>query len=290
MRILFLITFAFLSISDLSGQISYSGFIDKYPIELVTDIYADDARAIYCYKKYNDPVIINGKFKNNTLTLREETSDSTILVFENFNSRQDTVRGTWKNLKTKQEFKIILYKNFEIEEGEGFEWKNKEIIQSVSLKNQYFKLLISKNKDDYYARVTGIKILDKKTNTLIQQIEMDCQLRGLENVFLGDFNFDGFQDFAVFESSYAGPNTSSLYFLYNPLNKHFFKSNFSGVSLEFDGKSKIISEHNVCCAGSIQTTALYKVVNNKMVLIEQHCYIWDEKKQDVVEHKMKDCQ
>lgn len=48
MRILFLITFAFLSISDLSGQISYSGFIDKYPIELVTDIYADDARAIYC--------------------------------------------------------------------------------------------------------------------------------------------------------------------------------------------------------------------------------------------------
>jgi len=27
-----------------------------------------------------------------------------------------------------------------------------------------------------------------------------------------------------------------------------------------------------------------------MVLVEEHCYIWNEKKKDLVEHKMKDCE
>jgi hypothetical protein len=90
--------------------------------------------------------------------------------------------------------------------------------------------------------------------------------------------------------SYAGPNTSSLYFLYNTKTKKFFNSGFDGSSLEFDAKEKRIYERNQCCAGTVHTSAVYKVVKNKMVLIEQHCFVWDEKKQDLVERKMKDCQ
>mgnify|MGYP006915287135 FL=1 len=135
-----------------------------------------------------------------------------------------------------------------------------------------------------------MKIFEKKTDRLIQQIHMDCQLVGLDNISTDDYNFDGLPDFAVFESSYAGPNTSSLYFLYNPVTKKFFNSEFSGTSLEFDKDKKCVYEHNQCCAGTSHTTAVYKVVNNKMVLVEQHCYIWSEKKQDLVERKMKDCQ
>ncbi len=97
-------------------------------------------------------------------------------------------------------------------------------------------------------------------------------------------------DFSVFESSYAGPNTSRLYFLYDPKSKSYFESGFTGVSLEFDSKTKRIFERNQCCAGTSVTTAEFKVVKNKMVLIKEHCFKWDEKKQELVERKIKDCQ
>lgn len=113
---------------------------------------------------------------------------------------------------------------------------------------------------------------------------------GLENISIGDFNFDGILDFAVFETSYTGLNTSSLYFLYDPKSGKYIESGFTGVSLEFDNKAKRIYERNQCCAGSQVTTAEYKVVNNKMVLIKEHCYIWDETKQDMVERKLKECE
>ncbi len=77
---------------------------------------------------------------------------------------------------------------------------------------------------------------------------------GLENITVDDYNFDGIQDFSVFETSYAGPNTSSLYFLYDLKSKKFFKSDFNGVSLEFDMKKKEIFELNQCCAGRQRIT------------------------------------
>jgi len=280
--------------SNLSAQTSYTGFIDKFPIDLVTNIYSDGvANAIYAYQKFDEPIIINGRLEKSVLTLLEKNGKGknvSMFTFENFDVKSNTIVGTWANLKTLKEFKVILNKDFDVAYGEDVEWNNREIIQPVSLKDQYFKLLISKNKDDFYARVTGIKIIEKKKDSLIQKIDMDCQLLGLDNIFVGDFNFDGLPDFSVFESSYAGPNTSSLYFLYNPATKKYFNSGFSGVSLAFDNKKKTISEHNQCCAGSQHTTAIYKVVNNKMVLIEQHCYKWDEEKEELVERKMSECQ
>ncbi len=291
----YLIIILFLSISsDTFAQTNYKGFIDKYPIELVTHIYSDgDARAIYTYQKFDDPIVINGRLCKDTLVLLEKDKQGKVtatLTFLNFNEKTKTLIGTWKNLLTKQELPIKLDKEFELEYGDSIAWKDREIIQQVSLNNFYFKLVISKSADYFYPVVSGIKILQKQTDSLIQFIKIDCQLSGLGSLEIDDYNFDGIKDFSIFESGYAGPNTSRIYFLYDPKTRKFFDSKFEGVSLNFDQKTKRISEYNQCCAGRQHTTAKYKVVNNKMVLVEQHCYIWSEKKQDLVERKMKDCE
>ena len=57
------------------GQASYSGFIDQYPNELVTNIYSDGvASAFYAYSNYGEPIVINGTLKQGKLTLNEKDS------------------------------------------------------------------------------------------------------------------------------------------------------------------------------------------------------------------------
>jgi hypothetical protein len=277
----------------LFAQTTYTGTIDKYPIELITDIYSDGiARAVYAYSNYDEPIAISGELKHKKLILFEKDSkgkNKAELSFPNFDHANNQIEGTWKDLNSNKQLKISLTKNFDVGHGENIEWTTKEILQPVSLKDRYFKLILSKEKGDFSAKVTGVKVLEKKTDKLIQKIDLDCQLSGLNNVSIGDFNFDGIEDFSVFEQSYAGPNTSSLYFLFNPKTQKYFDSGFSGTSLEFDGKTKRIYGRNQCCAGSIVTTSEYKVINNKMILVKERCFKWDETKEELVERNMKDC-
>ena len=136
----------------------------------------------------------------------------------------------------------------------------------------------------------AVKVFEKKTDRLLQTIDVDTQQRGADGVSVGDFNFDGVKDFSLFESSYAGPNTSSLYYLYDPAKKQFFNSGWEGVSFEFDEKKKLVSSTNSCCAGTSVTTATYRVVKNKLVLVSQSCMQYDEKKGDLVKRPIKACQ
>lgn len=278
-----LIALLFLASIQLSAQTTYTGFIDKYPIEFITDLNSEgSADAIYAYSNYDTPIEISGTLKNKDLTFYEKDKagkNTAKMTFENFNAKSKKLEGIWTDLNTKKELVITLSKTFEVEYGDAAEWKNVEILQPVSLKGKYFKLIISKPKGGY-TKVTGVKILEKKTDKLLQQIALECQLWGLNNISIGDYNFDGIEDFSVFESSYAGPNTSRLYFLYNPKTGKYFESGFSGTSLQFDSKTKRISEHNQCCAGRSVNTAEYKVVNNKMVLIKQTCLEYDDKTGD----------
>lgn len=278
-----LIVLLFLVSIPLAAQTTYVGFIDKYPIEFITDLNSEGSgNAIYAYTNYDTPIVISGTLKKGVLTFYEKDktgNDTAKITFENFNSKSKKLEGKWTDLNTKKELNISLSKTFEVEYGDAAEWQNIEILQPVSLKGKYFKLIISRPKGGF-TKVTGVKILEKKTDKLIQQIDLECQLWGLKNISVGDYNFDGIEDFSVFESSYAGPNTSRLYFLYNPKTGKYFESSFSGTSLQFDSKTKRISEHNQCCAGRSVNTAEYKVVNNKMVLIKQTCMEYDDKTGD----------
>ena len=276
------------------GQASYSGMVGTAPIELVLEAYSDGlVTAAYAYTKYDTPIALEGTLRRDLLVLAEKTAQgkaSATLMLPTFSTAAKTAVGTWKNLLTGQELPITLTQQFVVEEGEGKKWDHKELLQARALKGIYFKAVLTKQPDDFTAGVTEIKLFEKKTDRLVQKFAVECQLQGLHNVAVGDFNFDGLEDFSVYEHGAAGPNTTSLYFLYDPATKRYVQSSFSGTSLEFDAKKRRIYERNSCCAGSQVTTAEYKVVNNRMVLVAQHCYTRDEKKQDLVERKLSACQ
>ncbi|MBJ2124621.1 hypothetical protein [Flavobacterium sp. IB48] len=274
-----------LAIASLSAQINYKGFIGKYPIEFVSEVYFSDGQgsAIYAYSNYDTPIVLNAKLTGKTLVFTEKDKndkETAKLTFENYDQESEQLNGVWRDLNSGKELKISLTKEFDVKHGNDVEWTEIEILQPVSFRDKYFKLVISKEKGSFYSKVSGVKIIEKKTDKLIQKVDVECQLWGLDNIDIGDYNFDGFEDFSVFESSYAGPNTSRIYFLYNPKTGKYFESSFSGTSLEFDSTAKRIYEHNQCCAGRSIQRAEYKVVNNKMILIKRTCMEYDEKTQD----------
>ncbi|MDI9877421.1 XAC2610-related protein [Flectobacillus rivi] len=275
------------------AQSVYTGTIDKYPIELVLNIYSDDEiQGIYVYTSNDEPIDISGSIKNKVLSILEKDAKEKVtgkMVIDKFSAQATQLSGTWTNPAGTKSFKITLTKKYDLDDGEGIAWSNRELLQKATSGNQYFKIVLSKAKDEYQARVKALKVYEKKTDKLLQTIAVDCQPMGFNSVETGDFNFDGQADISLFESSYAGANTSSKYFLVDG-NGQYKDSGFEGVSLTFDAKTKRITEVNQCCAGSQYTSTLYKVANNKMVKLEQHCFIYDEKKQDFVERKLKDCQ
>ncbi len=269
------------------SQSSYSGYLGKFPITLIMYHYSDGVSlAYYAYDNYDSPITINGNFNNGELKLFEKDNSGNItatLIFENFKENNEEIKGRWVKSDNSKTYPILLHKDFDIGYGDNLEWTNKELLQSKSTKEHYFKTIIDKDKGDFYAKISGVKIFEKKTDKLIQTIELDCQLFGIDNVSIGDYNFDGIEDFSVFEASYAGPNTSSIYILRNPNSDKYLKSNFSGTSLEFDNDSKLVYEHNQCCAGRSYMNATYKVVNNEMILVEKKCLEYDEEKEDFIE-------
>lgn len=278
--------------SQMNAQTVYTGSIGDYPIEMV--IYAGDA--VYSYTDFDEPISLNnGTISNGKLTFYEKETTGkkqtrAILTLDRFSEGQNTLSGIWKNIKTKNELKINLTKKYAIENGENIQWKGRELLQPVSAGNTYFKVVATKEKDHYYPMITSVKIFEKRTDKLLQELDVSCQLWGLNNISIDDFNFDGIDDFSVFESSYAGPNTSSIYFLYDKKTQKYYESSFSGISLEFDPVKKRVYERNQCCAGTVVTTVEYKVANNSLIPLAQHCYRWNDKKQKLVEKPMKECQ
>jgi len=269
------------------SQSSYSGYLGKFPITLVMYHYGNGVSlAYYAYNNYDSPITINGNLKKGELKLFEKDkhgNNSATLVFERFEEGNQEIKGKWVNSDSSKTYKITLEKDFDISYGDNLEWTSKELLQSESTKEHYFKTIITKEKGDFYARISGVKIYQKKTDRLIQTIELDCLLFGIDNVSIGDYNFDGIDDFSVFEASYAGPNTSSIYILRDPNSNKYLKSNFSGTSLEFDNDSKLIYEHNQSRGGASHMNAKYIVVNNEMVLVEKKCLEYDSEKEDFIE-------
>jgi len=256
------------------GQINYSGYLDKYPIELVVNLIGEEVEGVYCYSKYDEPIVLEGKLDEKVLSLFENDLSGKKLAdfkFLNFDPGKKTLEGSWKNLKTNKEYKITLTKNYELENSTGI---IREIIQTASLTDKYFKLQVN------YPLVTGVTIFEKGTDNIFQQFELECEFLGISSILIGDYNFDGMEDFSIFERSYAGSNTSRLYFLYSPEAKKFFESGFQGSSLNFDALNKKIYEENICCGGKNLIRTEYRIEKNKMVLITKNCFEYDEKIDD----------
>jgi hypothetical protein len=265
------------------GQASYVGTVGGAPVELALDDPAEGPLdGVYFYTRFGTPIGLSGQLRRGVLTLTEKDArgqPAATLTIPAFGAGAGRLAGTWRSRATGKSLPVTLEAT-----------NSHELLQSNSLKDKYFKLVLDSQSAGASGQVVAVKVLAKKTNQLVQQLAVDCQSRGTQSVEVGDYNFDGLPDFSVFESSYAGPNTSSLYFLYDPASRQFVDSGFAGVSLEFDAKKKRVYERNSCCAGTSVTTAEYKVVHNELVVIAQHCYRWDEKKQALVERKLSACQ
>jgi len=280
---------AFSSVSN--AQIVYSGFIDKYPVEFILEVNLKTANAIYTYTNYDEPIQVDGTIENGLLKLieKDQAKVKATLEFKAFDKKADAIKGVWKDSDSAKSFPIVLTKNFEIVDGYGIAWPNREIRQNAIIDGNYFKVVVAKNGDDYYPKIIGVKIFETKTDKLLQEFNVEATYRQTSSISIDDYNFDDLNDFSILEESYAGPNTSSRYFLYDAQKKIFFESGFSGISLEFDKRTKRIIERNQCCAGTSVTTAEYKIENNQMILLSEHCYKWSEKKQKLVERPLTDC-
>jgi hypothetical protein len=292
-----LFTFILLNLFCLSGmfsQIFYTGTIDKYPIELI--LMNDDigfTSGIYVYKNFDSPIYISGKKQIDQWHL--EVKDGNGKVTEQLKLYTDSllmpeIKGIWIDAKTKKMLDIRLTQTFYLENENMMNSDSVEVLQTEATDKYYFKVLLLRKKENMPVSKKYIRIYEKKTDTLLQKIELENEFIGINTIVVNDYNFDGLDDFSVFESSYAGPNTSRTYYLFNPNTKKYFLSEISGVSLEFDAKRKIITEHNQCCAGSRIAINEYKMKNNKMVLVKETCLRWNEKLQKHVIGNIKDCQ
>jgi len=268
------------------AQLGYAGTIGIQPIHLFAYVYGDGVvRAMYVYDKFDTPIQVDGKLVGGVLELHEQNDhkgESAILRFEHFDMTQENVSGEWYRTDLSKRLPIVMKKEFVVEDGENLEASPLELTQAAATRDLYFKTRVVKQKDEYYPRVSAIKVFKKGTDVLLQTFNVDVEYRGVDNVSVDDYNFDGIEDFSVFESSYAGPDTSSLYFLRVPGAERFVESDFGGSSLEFDPAAKLIHEHSQCCAGTKHMSATYKVVKNKMVLVERKCFELDEEQGDLV--------
>jgi hypothetical protein len=160
-----------LSVFSTLSQTVYSGHIDKYPVEFVIQPgyeYSDSQmyEGAYRYKKFNDPIYLSGAFKQKMLRLNEPgraEKPSAILSFINFNNQADSINGEWRNVKTGKKLKIQLKRMYEFKKDydSSNAFKNRELLQAVSLNKYYFKIVVSKTKDGVIS-VDGLKLYSKK--------------------------------------------------------------------------------------------------------------------------------
>jgi hypothetical protein len=285
MKQLLIYTFLLFTSYWTNAQIIYSGQIDKYPIQFILDdYYNENIKAYYLYTRYDDPIELKGRLEDKKLVFEEfdkKGKKTAVIEFNNFSKTKTSIKGKWFGLTNKKPLDITLTKTSEIKSGGEYGWGEKEIISIHTLNNYYFKLSISKKRNEFLPIVTSVTVLEKKTDQIISSFkELNCQFHGIGgSLSFDDFNFDGHQDFAVFESSYAGPNTSSKYFLYNSKTQKFehYKPLDGKISLLFDPTTKKITEVNSCCAGTKLTHIIYEISSDgKLTELETIQYTRNE--------------
>jgi hypothetical protein len=197
------------------SQTSYSGSIDKYPIQLfVSEIVYSSVEAVYSYDKFGTPIAVDGEFEKGTLTLKETNANEEVtakMVFKNYSADANEITGQWTDQKSGKVLGITLKKNYQVRYLQPYPAKT-EWLQTESTPQYYFKTVNSEKGKEERGRVVALKVFEKKTNKLFQEIAVDCEVRGFNSLWVEDYNKDGIQDFSIFKEQFAGANTSSLYF------------------------------------------------------------------------------
>ncbi len=247
----------------LEAQNTYKGTLGGQGISFATDAYeySEEILAVYSYLEEGIPIWLSGFMQNGNLFLDEVSDDGVILVkyeFPGFDDQKTSISGKWIHQGSGDEQEIFLTLDFKLSDC-SHEFKDKELFMVNGTENLYFSVLTYMTEDDYYARISDVLIYDRATHELLQSIEgLDAQsIRGFRSVSIGDYNFDSEDDFCVFGEQFAGPNTKSFYFIFDPVKEEFnYSEQLSNLmSAEFDSTEGIIIERNV--SGNSESARAY---------------------------------
>ena len=253
----------------------YRGTIGTHPVHLST-FDNDSAYAVYLYDAHGIPIQLTrgGVQSEKQNVLYEGLSWSkpkqkagAKLTFSQKFGQSDELSGTWENLKTHEQLPIRLSR---YNDSAGS-------LQSASFKNAYIRKHCTDQSEEKM-----VNLYQKKTNQLLQTITTEGVCRG-DEVEVGDFNFDGYEDFSVFAEGFAGANTRSNYYLFNPKTQQYeYSEELTDVTLSFDAKRKVVTSTNQCCAGSQLLVLESKWVNRHLKPITKKCYRWSDEKDGLV--------
>lgn len=233
----------------------YSGTLGKSAIsfELAND------SALYFYNHYRTPIDLSAGASSdkNTLIFIERNAKNKPIGEFHLQIKASKLDGYWLNVKTHAKLAVHLIQSADL----------RGVMQSASFKNRYIRVKCLNNG-------TRVTMIDKATDKTVQKLMVESSSCSLFTVSIGDYNFDGFADFSTAGESFAGPNTSRNYYIYQP-QKHNFQFNeqlSSLVTLRFNQQSKIITSTNQCCAGSSISVDSYRWQKNVLKQIEGVCY------------------
>ncbi|MDR2081878.1 MAG: hypothetical protein LBP54_08365, partial [Campylobacteraceae bacterium] len=173
------------------------------------------------------------------------------------------------------------------------------IQELAQTKEHYIGLAYDSEEGGAYKEVL---IFEKPSNRLIQTIyggesKEEYDLGYSTHCFgaclsVGDYNFDGIEDFSLFYSYSRFGGEDRTYLLYDLKKRQFFLSELGGHNLIFDNNTKTIRQdimHEVNY-GAVEINAVFKVVNNKMQKIKEECALvhYDEESETFFKHDCKD--
>ncbi|AVR97518.1 XAC2610-related protein [Pseudoduganella armeniaca] len=128
--------------------------------------------------------------------------------------------------------------------------------------------------DDDWSTIHGIRVVDRKTGTTVQEIQVDDALptrrEVAELVQVVDANFDGRPDLAVpYNDGGAGPNFVNQFYLFDPRRGQFaldeVLSELSQPSIHPDATITSGSRGG-CCQHS---SARYRYIKGRLALVEE---------------------
>ena len=288
----------------------YTGNIGQDKAEFYFD--SESSVAVYLDSKNHQVMLLefikSNSDKFNFKSYYADSYENVIdkIFIENFNSH--TFYSNYSNPENYQYLtgytfngdKINLHKTFEYNKNGDHslrkeEFSNIDYLQLNSTKDFYFKVVVSKKKNEK-EQIVGIKIYSKHDDHLIQTIRgiKGCEFNSSVSIITNegfDFNFDGDNnDFFLVKDRVYGPNNTAEYYVYDKTQQQFVKLNLEGNDFHFDDQEKAATSYKTCPGKKenyeISLTDHFKYIGNnryKRVKTEcvyhEHCYLNEDNNQ-----------
>jgi hypothetical protein len=215
---------------------NYKGKIGNRPIRLSLQLlrgFGEDKEAItvkgvYMFDNVNEPIVLNGILNEKTHIVLKETVNNQPNAMMDFLFYGNKIKGTWMNLKNMQPEALELEKTGElIDTLAANKVATIDIMQSASLKDKYLVGVYSKKANTDKAVMNKLKIIDKHTNKVSQEIDLSKVKTASGNVWtiiygntlVDDIDNDGKPDITVWND--IGKRGGYLYIQYDAKKQEY---------------------------------------------------------------------